>query len=325
MLPPASTPPPSPPDRAPLCRYFSADAPSLLREVRGAYLLGLGLGLPAGHPPPRPLAPAAAADPRRRLLALVVPHGAAQDGFLVAARAYRELAACLRRRRCGHLTAVLLGTEHRCSTPIALSRAAWRTPLGLVPVDAEAGELLGALGVRADEAPHAGEHSIENQLPFLQHAAAWRWDLSAAGCLDAGAAVAAAAAPAAAAAGPPGGAAPPAQPAAGLSIVPVSVGYLGDRPEQIARYGAALRALLRHLRLRGAPSAAAEAGGGGAAAEGGHEAVLIVTSDLTHAGPGYGELPPPGVALEQYMAAQVSGRSAAQLRAGLVVLRRADG
>jgi hypothetical protein len=37
-----------------------------------------------------------------------------------------------------------------------------------------------------------------------------------------------------------------------------------------------------------------------------HEVVLIVTSDFTHAGPWYRELPPAGVALADYMAAQDS-------------------
>jgi len=51
-----------------------------------------------------------------------VPHGAACDGFHVAAHAYRRLAQQLQAARCSRLTAVLLGTEHRGTTPIALSR-----------------------------------------------------------------------------------------------------------------------------------------------------------------------------------------------------------
>jgi hypothetical protein len=37
---------------------------------------------------------------------------------------------------------------------------------------------------------------------------------------------------------------------------------------------------------------------------GGSEVVLIVTSDFTHAGPWYRELPPQGVSLEAYMRSQ---------------------
>jgi hypothetical protein len=47
---------------------------------------------------------------------------AAGDGFFVAAAAYRRLAEFLYSRHCRHLTAVLLGTEHRGTTPVALSR-----------------------------------------------------------------------------------------------------------------------------------------------------------------------------------------------------------
>jgi hypothetical protein len=51
-----------------------------------------------------------------------VPHGAACDGFHVAAHAYRQLADQLLAANCSRLTAVMLGTEHRGTTPIALSR-----------------------------------------------------------------------------------------------------------------------------------------------------------------------------------------------------------
>lgn len=50
----------------------------------------------------------------------------------------------------------------------------WETPLGRVRVDAELSEAIAkALGVEPDEAGHAGEHSLEVQLPYLQrmHAA----------------------------------------------------------------------------------------------------------------------------------------------------------
>ncbi len=47
---------------------------------------------------------------------------------------------------------------------------AWETPLGRVPVDAELGEELRALGggFAPDETPHRREHDIEVLLPFLQ-------------------------------------------------------------------------------------------------------------------------------------------------------------
>jgi hypothetical protein len=46
----------------------------------------------------------------------------------------------------------------------------WRTPLGEVPVDRHAEALAAAGYVITDDIPHAPEHSIEVQLPFLQRA-----------------------------------------------------------------------------------------------------------------------------------------------------------
>jgi hypothetical protein len=98
-----------------------------------------------------------------------------------------------------------------------------------------------------------------------------------------------------------------------LLIVPISIGYLGHQPELIQQYGAAVADLLHHLRSDNSqqqqqecvqPSAAAAAAA--ASGNGSHEVVLIVTSDFTHAGPWYRELPPAGVSLADYMTAQDS-------------------
>ncbi|CAE7702196.1 unnamed protein product, partial [Symbiodinium pilosum] len=63
-------------------------------------------------------------------------------------------------------------TTFRCiGERIALSSRPWRTPLGTLEVDAELMRKFRALGYPVDERGHAQEHSIENQLPFLQHLA----------------------------------------------------------------------------------------------------------------------------------------------------------
>lgn len=70
--------------------------------------------------------------------------------------------------------------------------------------------------------------------------------------------------------------------------------------------GAAVRELLQHLQQQ-QPQAQqqqqveSEAAG---CVGSGREVVLIVTTDFTHAGPWYKELPPAGVTLTDYMAAQ---------------------
>jgi MEMO1 family protein len=68
---------------------------------------------------------------------------------------------------------ILLGVNHRARGHRAALSAAdvWRTPLGTVAVDQElSGLLQDQVGfLRVDESAHAQEHSIEVQLPFLQH------------------------------------------------------------------------------------------------------------------------------------------------------------
>jgi MEMO1 family protein len=99
--------------------------------------------------------------------ALIVPHAGYIYSGPVAARAYDELAAArgvVRR-------VVLLGPVHRVPVRgLALPGVeAFETPLGRVPVDAEAVRLLAPFRqVVVSPAAHAMEHALEVQLPFLQ-------------------------------------------------------------------------------------------------------------------------------------------------------------
>ena len=99
--------------------------------------------------------------------ALVVPHAGYVYSGPVAASAYLRLAparSVIRR-------VVLLGPSHRVPLwGMAVPASdAFATPLGLVPVDAAARDAARALpGVTVDDLPHAAEHSLEVQLPFLQ-------------------------------------------------------------------------------------------------------------------------------------------------------------
>jgi MEMO1 family protein len=108
---------------------------------------------------------AAAASTCDRLPALVVPHAGYRYSGQVAAMAYALARAWSPAR------AVLLGPAHFVPlTGSAVPRAAeWSTPLGPVPVDAAAWERATSVpGVRVADEPHADEHSLEVQLPFLQ-------------------------------------------------------------------------------------------------------------------------------------------------------------
>lgn len=99
--------------------------------------------------------------------AYVVPHAGLRYSGPTAAQVYARLAG-----RAGEIDrVVLLGPAHYvrldgCAAPAA---ARWRTPLGELPVDVDVIRGLAEAGhVRVDDQPHAPEHSIEVQLPFLQ-------------------------------------------------------------------------------------------------------------------------------------------------------------
>jgi AmmeMemoRadiSam system protein B/AmmeMemoRadiSam system protein A len=99
--------------------------------------------------------------------ALIVPHAGYIYSGPVAARAYDELGAA----RGIVQRVVLLGPVHRVPVRgLALPGVeAFDTPLGRVPVDADAVRLLAPYRqVVTSAAAHAAEHSLEVQLPFLQ-------------------------------------------------------------------------------------------------------------------------------------------------------------
>src|SRR4051812_28363267 len=101
--------------------------------------------------------------------ALIVPHAGYIYSGPVAARAYDDIAPArgIVRR------VVLLGPVHRVAVRgLALPAAEFfDTPLGRIPVDADAVRDLAALPQVVGSAPaHAMEHSLEVQLPFLQKA-----------------------------------------------------------------------------------------------------------------------------------------------------------
>jgi len=102
------------------------------------------------------------------LKALIVPHAGYIYSGPVAASAYASLFPLRDTIRC----VVLLGPTHRVAVSgLALPGVqAFETPLGRVPVDQDAVHCLKPLRqVSTSPAAHELEHSIEVQLPFLQH------------------------------------------------------------------------------------------------------------------------------------------------------------
>jgi AmmeMemoRadiSam system protein B/AmmeMemoRadiSam system protein A len=132
--------------------FYPGNAPQLAREV-DELLDGIEVFEPRlGYPK-----------------ALIVPHAGYVYSGPVAARAYDELAAArgLVKR------VVLLGPSHYVGgRGLALPAAeAFETPLGRIPVDADAVRALADLPQVVTSGPaHAQEHSLEVQLPFLQKA-----------------------------------------------------------------------------------------------------------------------------------------------------------
>jgi AmmeMemoRadiSam system protein B len=101
-----------------------------------------------------------------RLWALISPHAGLRYSGGVAAHAY----ALLKGR--SDLTVVLVGPSHRVDFDgfAVWAAGGFESPLGVTPIDEDlAGALLGACPqARAQPGPHAEEHSLEMQLPFLQ-------------------------------------------------------------------------------------------------------------------------------------------------------------
>ncbi|MEN6627291.1 MAG: AmmeMemoRadiSam system protein B [Candidatus Sumerlaeia bacterium] len=127
-------------------RFYDEDAGQLRSRVRE--LIG-------------PAAPAEGGAPRF----LVSPHAGYIYSGRVAGAAYRQVAG-----RPIDRVAVLGPSHYEEFEGGALASAVtWRTPLGDVPVDAEAAQaLLAEPGYALNDAAHGPEHSVEVQLPFLQ-------------------------------------------------------------------------------------------------------------------------------------------------------------
>ena len=113
------------------------------------------------------LAGAAVAGEKLRARACLVPHAGYMYSGHVAGAVYGKLALPKRY--------IILGPRHypQGEELAILSEGVWQTPLGEARVDSPlAAELKRAcLLLREDSVAHRSEHSLEVQLPFLQHLA----------------------------------------------------------------------------------------------------------------------------------------------------------
>ncbi len=98
----------------------------------------------------------------KAVLGAVVPHA----GYIYSGNTAAHVYSVLPKAD----TFVLLGPNHTgYGSPVAVSGETWSTPLGEVKSDAELIRALPKKIIDIDETAHKYEHSIEVQLPFLQH------------------------------------------------------------------------------------------------------------------------------------------------------------
>ena len=143
--------------RKPLCWYYSSDPDTLQHEI--AWCRGFFSGKERDKSTSKFFG---AGD--RNVPILIVPHGAFCDsGPLVAAAFERYIPRDVD-------IIIFIGTEHEsCSRNkiYCCNILQWATPLGILELDEDALKHIHSF-LPIDNVPFLGEHSIENQLPFLQ-------------------------------------------------------------------------------------------------------------------------------------------------------------
>lgn len=108
---------------------------------------------------------------RKPILAVIAPHAGYIYSGPTAAYTYRTL-----KENCelhgAPETVIVLGFSHReqIQGVAIMDGDAFSTPLGTLPLDKESGTFLTKASTRIvfDYRPHMGEHSLENQIPFIQ-------------------------------------------------------------------------------------------------------------------------------------------------------------
>jgi len=136
--------------------FYASTADGIVEQIEWSYRHPIG----PGHLPE-----VNEAGPRQ-VVALVAPHAGYMASGPVAAHAYYALA------RDGKIdTAVIVGPNHTGygSSVSVWTSGAWRTPLGDAAIDADAARSLVGGVIKSDESAHLYEHSVEVQVPWLQH------------------------------------------------------------------------------------------------------------------------------------------------------------
>ncbi len=136
--------------------FYAGTAKELERQIEWCYKHELGPGA----------IPQVNSKGIREIVAIVVPHAGYYYSGPIAAHAYSKLAED------GIFdTAVILGPNHTgYGYPVSLwAGVSWNTPLGEVEINKELTQSLLGDVLKVDETAHIHEHSVEVQLPWLQH------------------------------------------------------------------------------------------------------------------------------------------------------------
>jgi len=101
------------------------------------------------------------------IVGAIVPHAGWVFSGALAARAF----AAVRQVNGDVDTFIVFGAAHGYAgnAPAVYDSGAWETPLGEIEIDGRLAEQIIKLGAKADIAAHRYEHSIEVQVPFIQH------------------------------------------------------------------------------------------------------------------------------------------------------------
>ncbi|MCS7131154.1 MAG: AmmeMemoRadiSam system protein B [Hadesarchaea archaeon] len=137
--------------------FYEGDVGSLREQIEWCYTHPHG---PGEVPKPR--------EGKRSLIGLVSPHAGYMYSGPVAVHGFAYMA-----RDGKPKSVVILGPNHTGlgSGVSTMTSGEWLTPLGRVRVDRQLAEIIRKECdlIDVDELAHAHEHSIEVQLPFLQH------------------------------------------------------------------------------------------------------------------------------------------------------------
>ncbi len=137
-------------------QFYEGQADALRRQIASCYTGARG---PGRLPQVNPSGP-------RAIVGLVSPHAGYVFSGAIAAHGFSRVA-----QDGVPDAAVIIGPSHRSPVPALQTTGSWRTPLGDVPIHEQLAGAIAERLPRFHDGPDgfSSEHSIEVQVPFVQH------------------------------------------------------------------------------------------------------------------------------------------------------------